>query len=67
MSPLEKVLRNSLARALQDGRSLADLARVSGVDHVRLGRFHRHERTLQLDGAGRLAEALGLELLPRDV
>ena len=64
MSQLERELRNALGKALQNGASLASLADSCGVDRSQLSRFYRHERTLQLDAAGRLAGVLGLKLAP---
>jgi transcriptional regulator with XRE-family HTH domain len=43
--------------------SVAALARDSGVDAAAIGRFLRHERTITLETAGRLAAALGVRLI----
>jgi transcriptional regulator with XRE-family HTH domain len=49
----------------RDGRSLYELAKVSGVDSGRLSRFMRGLRTLTVDALDQLAVALHLELRPR--
>ena len=48
-----------------DGRSLYQLWKDSGVAQAVLGRFMRGERDLNLRTAGRICEALGLELRPK--
>ncbi len=44
-------------------QSLNKLSQVCGVDRGRLSRFVRDERDLTLTAAGKLCEALGLDLV----
>jgi transcriptional regulator with XRE-family HTH domain len=46
-----------------DGRSLNQLAKVTGVDPSRLSRFLRGERDITFAAAARLCEALGVKLV----
>jgi len=64
ITQLERELRNRLATALKQGRTLAELGRQSGISPGQLSRFHRHVRQIHLPTAGLLAEALGLVLQP---
>jgi transcriptional regulator with XRE-family HTH domain len=46
----------------QSGLSLKELGKRCGVDHGRLSRFLRSERTLTLPAAASVCETLGLRL-----
>jgi transcriptional regulator with XRE-family HTH domain len=46
-----------------DGRSLNQLAKATGVDSGRLSRFMRGERDLNLDAACRICEVLGIQFV----
>lgn len=60
----ESEIIRQLKRAIQDsGLALAEIARRSGVDHSRLSRFVRGERTLTLPAAAKVCEILGLRLV----
>lgn len=48
----------------QDGRSLYQLAKDTGIDRGVLSRFMNAERSITVDTAGPLVEALGIELRP---
>jgi transcriptional regulator with XRE-family HTH domain len=52
---LKKAIRES-------GLSLAEIARLSKVDHTRLSRFVRDDRTLTLPAAQQVCDALGLRI-----
>lgn len=53
-----------LRHAITDaGLSLAEIARRSGVDHTRLSRFMRNERTLTLSATAKVCKALELRLV----
>ncbi len=56
---LAEQLRQEIRRV---GLSLNELERRTGVSHAVLSRFLSGKRTLTLPVAGKLAEALGLEL-----
>jgi transcriptional regulator with XRE-family HTH domain len=59
----EPTLTDQLREAIrQDGRSLSQLGRDTGVDVARLSRFVRGERGLSLDAVDRIAAALRLRL-----
>jgi transcriptional regulator with XRE-family HTH domain len=59
----EPTLTEQLREAIrQDGRTLSQLERATGVDVARLGRFVRGERGLSLDAVDRIAAALHLRL-----
>ena len=62
MTEMEKQLRNSFGKALEQGHTLADVASAAGISPSQLSRFHRHERQITLPTAGALAHALGLVL-----
>lgn len=60
----ESDLISQLRRAIQEsGLALAEIARRTNVDHSRLSRFVRGERTLTLPGAAKICELLGLRLV----
>jgi DNA-binding phage protein len=59
---LERVLQRAIARAVDLGENLPALAARAGVTAAQLYRFTRHERTINLKTAGRIAAALGLTL-----
>jgi len=61
MEPISDPLRRAL---LADGRTIAELAGVSGVDTAALYRFKNRQRSLTLPSADGLARVLGLELRP---
>jgi transcriptional regulator with XRE-family HTH domain len=46
----------------QDGRSLYELANLTGISKTILGRFMRGERSMTLPTAAKLCEVLGVEL-----
>ena len=58
MTTINELLREAIER---DGRSLSELARVSGVDKGQLSRFMRSERGLTLTSVDALLAALGVE------
>jgi len=62
MSDMEKILRNRLGKALEQGHTLADVATAAGISPSQLSRFHRHQRQITLPTAGAIAHALGLVL-----
>lgn len=62
MSDMEKVLRNKLGKALEQGHTLAAVAQAAGIAPSQLSRFHRHQRQITLPTAGALALALELVL-----
>lgn len=47
---------------LEDGRSLYELSKLTGISKTILGRFMRGERSVTLPTAAKLCEVLGLEL-----
>jgi transcriptional regulator with XRE-family HTH domain len=47
----------------RSGLSLSEIARRSGVDHGRLSRFCRSERTLTMSAAAKVCEILGMTLI----
>ncbi|MCG3138986.1 MAG: hypothetical protein HJJLKODD_02858 [Phycisphaerae bacterium] len=57
--------KSILAAIKKDGRSLYQLAIDSGVSRGQLVRFVNGERDLRMSAAGKLVEALGLELRPK--
>ncbi len=57
------VLTRRLLEAMQaDQRGIYQISRESGIGYPMLHRFLAGKRTLSLHTAGRLADALGLEL-----
>ena len=59
-------LGDQLRKACEDsGLSMYELARRSGLSYSQVFHFMRDNRTLTLKSAGRLADALQLELRPR--
>ena len=59
-------LAETLRRAARDsGRTVYRLAADAGIDRSALLRFVTLERGLNIESAGRLADALNLELRPR--
>jgi transcriptional regulator with XRE-family HTH domain len=58
---MSEVLRIAILSA---DRSRYALAQESGVSQAQLSRFVSGERSLRLDSADRIAEALGLRLVP---
>jgi transcriptional regulator with XRE-family HTH domain len=48
----------------QDGRSLNQIGKASGVDAARLSRFMRGERDLTLEAADKVCQVLHLRLAP---
>jgi plasmid maintenance system antidote protein VapI len=45
--------------------NITQLGELSGVDKAQISRFVNEKRTLTLESAERIAEALGLELKPK--
>ena len=58
LTNLSELLREAIRR---DGRSLNKLAAAAGLDHGRLSRFMRSERSLTLPTVEKICEALGVE------
>jgi plasmid maintenance system antidote protein VapI len=58
------VLRAAMSSAFEGGMSLRELSRRSKVDVATVSKFYRGKRDLAFSGAARLAEALGLVLMP---
>lgn len=52
------------AEIVASGISFNELGRMAGIDGGRISRFVRGERTITLDAAARLCQALGLVLRP---
>jgi transcriptional regulator with XRE-family HTH domain len=59
-SDLIDVLKQAIREC---GLSLAEIARRSGVDHPRLSRFMRDERTLTLPAAARVCAVVGVRVV----
>jgi len=59
--PIDAELRKQIERS---GVTVYALATLAGVTPQQVGRFVRGERDLTLATAAKLAQALGLELLP---
>lgn len=60
-----EVLRGAIRAAAADGVSARELARRSGVTLGSILRFTSADRDITFTTAGKLAEALGLELVPK--
>ena len=58
MTTIRELLQEAIER---DGRSLSELARVSGVDKGQLSRFMRSQRGITVTSADALCAALGVE------
>jgi hypothetical protein len=59
-------ITEQLRRAMgKSGRSRYALSKETGIDPATLHRFYYAEGGLSADGIDRLAEALGLELVPK--
>lgn len=57
---------DTLRQAIEgSGLSITQLGQLSGVDKGQISRFVNEERTLTLESAEKIAEALGLELKPK--
>ena len=50
---------------VESGYSQNQLSELSGVNRAQINRFIKGERTLTLESAEKVAEALGLELKPK--
>ena len=50
---------------VESGYNQNQLSKLSGVNRAQINRFVKGERTLTLESAGKIAEALGLELKPK--
>jgi transcriptional regulator with XRE-family HTH domain len=50
----------------QDGRSLSEIARASGVDAPRLSRFMAGKRGLSIEALDAIFRALRLTIVPQD-
>jgi hypothetical protein len=61
-SELAAQLRQAIQAALDGGKTLQDLGRVSGLDAGRVSRFIRAERDLTFDAYAAIGQAVGLEL-----
>lgn len=62
MADMDEQLRRAICNS---GETYYALAKRTGVDAVVISRFVAGERSLRLDTAAKLAEALDLELRPR--
>src|SRR5258707_1277503 len=62
MRGINEVLR---AAIIDSGESYYSLWKKSGVSQENISRFANGERDIRLETAAKLAEALGLELVPR--
>jgi transcriptional regulator with XRE-family HTH domain len=60
--PLVKAIKKAIREA---GVSVYQVSRRSGVSQAQLSRFLHDDRTLRLDIAAKLFEALGLEVVQR--
>ena len=58
LANLSELLREAIRR---DGRSLYKLGIAAGIEHGRLSRFLRHERSLTLPTVEKVCDALGVE------
>src|ERR1700722_11300828 len=60
----ESDLIDVLKQAIREcGLSLSEIARRSGVDHPRLSRFLRDERTLTLPAAAKVCAVVGVRVI----
>ncbi len=60
--PLVKAIKKAIRDA---GVSVYQISKRSGVSQAQLSRFLHDDRTLRLDIAAKLFEALGLEAVPK--
>lgn len=61
----QQTISEKLRRAAGQAKSSRALALAAGIDPASLRRFVKGERSLRLDKADRLAEALGFDLVQR--
>jgi ribosome-binding protein aMBF1 (putative translation factor) len=61
MNNVETALRQAIADC---GLTAYALAKRAGVDVAIVTRFLRHERSIRIEAVSKLADALGLELVP---
>ena len=62
----KKGLEHQLRQAIiKSGLSQYELGDLSGVNRAQINRFVRGERTLTLESAEKIVDALGLELKPK--
>ena len=59
MDTMTEALKNAIAR---DGRTAADIATAGGVNKGQLSRFMRAQRSMTLDTADKVCEALGVDV-----
>lgn len=59
---LEQALREAIRQAIEGGRNRHDIAKAAGVNWSQVQRFVDFERTVSATTAGKLADALRLEL-----
>lgn len=57
-------LHDTLTKALESGRTSYSIAKEAGIAQIAIDRYRRGERSLTLDSASKLCEALGLQLCP---